>query len=81
MTRDEGYLLNNQQTALLVERGAELALVRTLPRLVREAGLMDVQADGFVPVHRACVYGAGGGDRPAGPRTHGRGPDCYRLRG
>ena len=41
---------------LLAQRGAELAFGRTLPRLLREAGLVDVQADGFFPVTgRACI--------------------------
>lgn len=35
---------------LLAQRGAELAFGRTLPRLLREAGLVDVRADGFFPV-------------------------------
>lgn len=42
--------LRNGFRALLAERGAELAFGRTLPRLLREAGLLDVQADGFFPV-------------------------------
>jgi SAM-dependent methyltransferase len=36
--------------SLLVARGAELAFGRTLPRLLREAGLEDVRADAFFPV-------------------------------
>ena len=36
--------------ALLSQRGADLAFGRTLPRLLREAGLVDVEADGFFPV-------------------------------
>jgi hypothetical protein len=35
---------------LLAARGAELAFGRTLPRLLREAGLEDVRADAFFPV-------------------------------
>ena len=35
---------------LLAARGADLAFGRTLPRLLREAGLEDVRADGFFPV-------------------------------
>jgi SAM-dependent methyltransferase len=35
---------------LLAQRGAELAFGRTLPRLLRQAGLVDVEADGFFPV-------------------------------
>jgi SAM-dependent methyltransferase len=46
-------LANRLQTAfrtLLAARGAELAFGRTLPRLLREAGLEDVRADAFFPV-------------------------------
>jgi ribosomal protein S18 acetylase RimI-like enzyme/SAM-dependent methyltransferase len=35
---------------LLQERGADLAYGRTLPRLLREAGLADVQADAYFPM-------------------------------
>jgi SAM-dependent methyltransferase len=35
---------------LLAERGADLAYGRKLPRLLREAGLVDVRADAFFPV-------------------------------
>jgi SAM-dependent methyltransferase len=35
---------------LLAARGAELAFGRTLPRLLREAGLVGVQADAFFPI-------------------------------
>jgi SAM-dependent methyltransferase len=35
---------------LMASRGADLALGRTLPRLLREAGLEAVQADGFFPL-------------------------------
>ncbi|HUJ60198.1 MAG TPA: methyltransferase domain-containing protein [Kofleriaceae bacterium] len=35
---------------LLVERGAELAFGRTLPRLLREAGLAEVGADAYFPI-------------------------------
>lgn len=35
---------------LLAARGAELAYGRTLPRLLREAGLADVQADAYFPI-------------------------------
>jgi SAM-dependent methyltransferase len=35
---------------LMSERGAELAFGRTLPRLLREAGLDAVQADAFFPI-------------------------------
>ncbi|HEY9472587.1 MAG TPA: methyltransferase domain-containing protein [Mycobacteriales bacterium] len=35
---------------LLAQRGAELVFGRTLPRLLREAGLVDVQADAFFPI-------------------------------
>jgi len=36
--------------ALLAARGAELAYGRTLPRALREAGLVDVHADAFFPL-------------------------------
>lgn len=36
--------------ALLAGRGADLAYGRTLPRLLREAGLRDVEADAFFPM-------------------------------
>jgi len=36
--------------SLLAQRGADLAYGRTLPRLLREAGLEDVRAEGFFPV-------------------------------
>jgi SAM-dependent methyltransferase len=35
---------------LLAARGAELAFGRTLPRLLREAGLVGVQADAYFPI-------------------------------
>ncbi len=35
---------------LLAERGADLAYGRTLPRLLRDAGLADVHADGYFPI-------------------------------
>lgn len=48
----EQRLANRVQAAfrsLLASRGADLAFGRTLPRLLREAGLDDVRADGFFP--------------------------------
>ncbi|MGW4270984.1 methyltransferase domain-containing protein [Streptomyces seoulensis] len=36
--------------ALMAERGADLAYGRTLPRLLREAGLADVRADAYFPI-------------------------------
>jgi len=36
--------------AMLAARGAELAFGRTLPRLLRSAGLVDVRAEAFFPV-------------------------------
>jgi SAM-dependent methyltransferase len=36
--------------ALLAQRGADLAYGRTLPRLLREAGLADVAADAYFPI-------------------------------
>jgi SAM-dependent methyltransferase len=42
--------------ALMAGRGADLAYGRTLPRLLREAGLSDVRADASFPVaHPACA--------------------------
>lgn len=35
---------------LMARRGADLAYGRTLPRLLRDAGLTDVQADAFFPI-------------------------------
>lgn len=35
---------------LLAHHGADLSFGRTLPRLLREGGLLDVQADGFFPI-------------------------------
>ena len=35
---------------LMAQRGADLGYGRTLPRLLREAGLQDVQADAFFPI-------------------------------
>lgn len=35
---------------LMAARGADLAYGRTLPRLLREAGLEDVRADGYFPI-------------------------------
>lgn len=36
--------------SLMAERGVELAYGRTLPRLLRDAGLVDVQADAYFPI-------------------------------
>jgi SAM-dependent methyltransferase len=42
--------------ALMASRGADLAYGRTLPRLLREAGLAEVRADASFPVaHPACA--------------------------
>jgi SAM-dependent methyltransferase len=42
--------------ALMASRGVDLAYGRTLPRLLREAGLADVRADAAFPVaHPACA--------------------------
>ena len=40
----------------MAERGADLAFGRTLPRLLREAGLEDVRADGVLSDHLARVH-------------------------
>lgn len=42
--------LRGQFRALLAERGADLGFGRTLPRLLRDAGLVGVAADAFFPV-------------------------------
>ncbi|QKG21660.1 class I SAM-dependent methyltransferase [Actinomadura verrucosospora] len=42
--------IRNGFRALLAERGADLAYGRTLPRLLRGAGLGDVRADAFFPL-------------------------------
>jgi ubiquinone/menaquinone biosynthesis C-methylase UbiE len=48
--------LRNAFRAMLVERGADLAYGRKLPRLLREAGLRDVAADAYFPIaHPACA--------------------------
>jgi SAM-dependent methyltransferase len=42
--------------SLMRERGADLAFGRTLPRRLREAGLVDVQADAYFPIASpACM--------------------------
>jgi hypothetical protein len=35
---------------LMVDRGVDLAYGRTLPRRLRDAGLVDVQADAYFPI-------------------------------
>jgi SAM-dependent methyltransferase len=40
--------------SLLVQRGADLEFGRRLPRLLREAGLMDVAADAYMPLALAA---------------------------
>jgi len=48
--------LRNGFRALLAERGADLAYGRTLPRLLREGGLVEVAADAYFPVtSTACA--------------------------
>lgn len=58
---DDGYLLPNREDpaanrlragfrTLLAGRGAEPALGRTLPRLLREQGLVDVAAGAWFPI-------------------------------
>ncbi|MFJ2745155.1 class I SAM-dependent methyltransferase [Streptomyces sp. NPDC087440] len=42
--------LRNGFRELMAARGADLAYGRTLPRLLREAGLDDVQADAYFPI-------------------------------
>ena len=40
---------------LLMERGADLRFGRKLPRMLREAGLQDVRAEGFLPLGGAAM--------------------------
>lgn len=42
--------LRRQFRVLLTQRGADIGFGRTLPRLLREAGLVDVAADAYFPV-------------------------------
>jgi hypothetical protein len=42
--------LRNGFRSLMAERGVDLAYGRTLPRLLREGGLVDVQADAYFPI-------------------------------
>ncbi|MFI7679172.1 hypothetical protein [Actinophytocola sp. NPDC049390] len=42
--------LRAQTRTLMVRQGADLAFGRTLPRLLRESGLGDVQAEAYFPV-------------------------------
>jgi SAM-dependent methyltransferase len=49
----EQRLANRLRTGfrtLMAGRGAELGFGRTLPRLLRDAGLLDVEADGYFPL-------------------------------
>ena len=39
----------------MAERGVDLAYGRTLPRLLREAGLVDVAADAYFPIGGPAV--------------------------
>ncbi len=54
----ESELANRIRTGfrtLMAGRGADLAYGRTLPRVLRQAGLVDVEADAYFPVAlRAC---------------------------
>ncbi|MDX6202606.1 MAG: hypothetical protein QOJ83_2106 [Frankiales bacterium] len=43
-------MLKNGFRQLMAERGADLAYGRRLPRLLREAGLVEVEADGYFPL-------------------------------
>lgn len=50
---DEQRIANRLRTAfrsLLAARGADLAYGRKLPRLLREAGLVDVRSDAYLPI-------------------------------
>ena len=57
---------------LMTRRGADLRYGRTLPRTLREAGLVDVAAAGSFPVGGAVLRPAGDRDGAAGPRRAGR---------
>jgi hypothetical protein len=39
---------------LMAQRGVDLSYGRTLPRLLRDAGLVDVEADAFFPITGAA---------------------------
>jgi hypothetical protein len=58
---------------LMTRRGTDLRYGRTLPRALREAGLVDVAAAGFFPVGGPGLRPAGGGDHPARARRAARG--------
>jgi hypothetical protein len=48
--------LRTQIRTLLAQRGADLAYGRTLPRLLRESDLTDVNAEAYFPIaSRACA--------------------------
>jgi SAM-dependent methyltransferase len=50
---DDDLLANRLRAALiglLEERGGDLRFARTLPRLLRAEGLVDIRADGYVPL-------------------------------
>jgi hypothetical protein len=48
--------LRTQIRTLLAQRGADLAYGRTLPRLLRESKLTDVNAEAYFPItSRACA--------------------------
>jgi hypothetical protein len=42
--------LKHDLRTLMAQRGVDLAYGRTLPRLIRDAGLADVQADAYFPI-------------------------------
>ena len=52
---------------LLEARGVDLAYGRTLPRLLRNAGLIEVQSDASLPDGRAGLQRAGAGHGRTGP--------------
>ena len=69
-----GNRIVQEMRALLVQRGADPALGHKLPRLLREAGLQDVDADAYQAVE--------GGTRCAGcsaPTSH-KSPTCSSSR-
>lgn len=64
--------------ALMAARGADLTYGRTLPRLLREAGLEEVQADAYFPITSLGVFRPRGSDRSADPAPSGVGGARHR---
>jgi hypothetical protein len=62
---------------LLVQCGVDLAYGRTLPRLLRNAGLMEVKSDAYFPMGGQPAPNLSG-PRWNSPRPSDRGRDCHR---